>query len=179
MIVVFDTETTGLTLHPDAPLEKQPRIIEFGGVLLDPSNGQIVEECSIMIDPGEEITPEITKITGITNDDVRGAPKFVDALPQLRRFFAEGTAVMAHNLPFDKAMMRAELMRCDCRDFPWPAVELCTVGLYKEDWGRNPKLTELYEHVMGKKLAQTHRALDDVKALVEIVQSAELHLVVG
>jgi DNA polymerase III epsilon subunit-like protein len=81
---------------------------------------------------------------------------------------------VAHNLPFDRAIMRGELARHGVTDFPWPEREVCTVGLYKEAWGRNPKLLELYEDVLGRPLAQTHRALDDVKALVEIIQSEEL-----
>lgn len=177
MIAVFDTETTGLTLHPDAPLAKQPKIIEFGGVLLNPADGLVVDELSLMINPGEEITPEITKITGITNEDVADAPMFAAVLPQLKDFFSRATAVTAHNLPFDRAMINNELARIGCTDFPWPACEFCTVGLYKEEWGRNPKLTELYEYITGEKLAQTHRALDDVLALVRVINMAELHLV--
>lgn len=176
MILVFDTETTGLTLHPDAPVSKQPKMIEFGGILLD-RQGRIVEEASILINPGEPLTPEITKITGITDADLIDAVDFDGALPQLRRIFAEATTVMAHNLPFDKAIVRGELARRDILDFPWPQRELCTVGLYKDQWGRNPRLLELYEAVLGKPLAQTHRALDDVKALVEIIQAEELWLI--
>jgi hypothetical protein len=66
------------------------------------------------------------------------------------------------------------LARLNELEVPWPEIELCTVGLHKDDWGRNPKLIELYAATMGKPLAQTHRALDDVMALVEIIQKAEL-----
>lgn len=176
MILVYDTETTGLTLHPDAPMRKQPKMIEFGGVLLGRS-GEIVEEYNVLVHPGEDVSPEITKITGITNDMLVGAPTFMQVLPQLRLLFEQATTVMAHNLPFDKAILRGELARNDVLDFPWPSRELCTVGLYKDQWGRNPKMLELYEAVLGKPLAQTHRALDDVKALVEIIQAEELWLI--
>ena len=174
MILVYDTETTGLTLHPNAPLKKQPKIIEFGAVLLDPRTGSIEEEISIMVNPGEPLTDEIIKITGITDADLIDAAPFSAIIPQLRRLFSAATTVIAHNLPFDKAMMKNELIRADCLDFPWPTKELCTVGIYKEEWGRNPKLIELYEAVMSKPLAQTHRALDDVIALVDIIQREEI-----
>lgn len=175
MIIVFDTETTGLTLHPDAPMKKQPRMIEFGAVLLD-KRGEIVEEASILINPGEPLTPEIVKITGITDEDLKEGIPFEEALPQLRRLFGQASIVMAHNLPFDRAILRGELARLDVYDFPWPETEFCTVGLYKDAWGRNPKLIELYESVIGKPLAQTHRALDDVLALVEVIKKEELWL---
>lgn len=173
MIIVFDTETTGLTLHPDAPVTKQPKVIEFGAVLLD-LRGKVIEECNILIDPREKLDPVITKITGITDADLEGAPTFEEALPSIRRIFSEARAVFAHNLPFDKAIIRGELARIHCLDFPWPQHEFCTVGLYKEQWGRNPKLLELYEKVVGVPLQQTHRALDDVLALVEIMQLENL-----
>lgn len=175
-IIVFDTETTGLTLHPDAPLHKQPKIIELGAALLN-EKGEVVETLSQLINPGEIITEEITRITGITNADLVDAPSFEQALPMLRQIFSEAFAVFAHNLPFDKAMLRNDLARINCLDFPWPLQEYCTVGIHKEFWGRNPKLTELYEFATGEPLPQTHRALDDVMALVRVVKVLDLHSV--
>lgn len=173
MIIVFDTETTGLTLHPRAPVEKQPRMIEFGAVLLD-ERGETVEEASMLCNPQIPITEEITKITGLTDADVRDAPIFAALVPQLRRLFSEARCVMAHNLPFDRAIIRGELMRAFVLDFPWPAQEICTVQLYADQWGRNPRLVELYAAVMGRPLAQTHRALDDVRAMIEIIRKERL-----
>lgn len=174
MILVFDWETTGLTLHPDADIRRQPRAIEFGGVLLSLETGAIEEECSALIDPEEPITEEITKITGITDADVKGAPTFVQFLPTLTRFFSAATAIVSHNLPFDKSILRGELARAEVTTFHWPEKEMCTVGIYAPLWGKNPRLIELYESVIGHPLAQTHRALDDVKAVVEIMHKEEL-----
>ena len=175
MIILLDFETTGLTLHPRADLKKQPKAIEFGGLLLD-ADGKWVEEASIMINPGEPITEEITKITGITNDDLKDAPTFAEVLPQIERMFRQARMVVAHNLNFDKQILMGELARLGRVElFPWPKQEMCTVQLYREDYGRNPRLIELYERVMGKPLAQTHRALDDVKAMAEVFLAEELH----
>jgi DNA polymerase III epsilon subunit-like protein len=174
LILVFDTETTGLTLHPDAPLAKQPKIIELGAALVD-REGNVVETLSQLVHPRESITEEITRITGITNEDLVGAPNFEECLPQLRHIFGQAFAVFAHNLPFDKKLLMYDLKRAACEDFPWPETEYCTIGLHRSIWGRNMKMTELYEHAMKKPLPQTHRALDDVMALVEIVVALELH----
>lgn len=172
LIAVFDTETTGLTLHPDAPLDKQPKIIEVGVALMDAYTEEVVDTLNLFVDPQEPITAEITKITGITDADLKGAPTFPQAEPQLRAFFGRAKLVVAHNLPFDRAMMFNELARAGVQDFPWPAIEICTVGLYAPEWGRNPRLIELYEWACGEPLAQTHRALDDVMALVRVLKSA-------
>lgn len=171
-ILVYDTETTGLLLHPDAPLSLQPRIIEFAAVALE--DGQIVNSGSLLINPEQEISAEITKITGLTNDDLRGQPTFKESLPKIRAAFKGCHRVMAHNLQFDKGMLFNDLARADCKDFEWPASEMCTVELYQGIWGFRPRLIQLYADVMGKPLAQTHRAMDDVMALVEIIQKEKL-----
>lgn len=174
IIAVFDTETTGLPLHLKAPLVKQPHIIEIGVVLVDHKGKEIGSYCEF-VNPEQLITAEITKITGIVNADVERAKTFEELLPDLRKIFAQANVVCAHNLPFDKAMMFNELRRQACNDFPWPKRELCTAATFTPEWGRMPRLIELYAAKMGKPLAQTHRALDDARALAEIVIKEKLY----
>lgn len=169
--LIFDTETTGLPLHPSAKDEVQPRIIEWGGCLVN-SKGEILDELDILINPGMTIPPRITEITGITDADVKWQPRFSKAAKTIRGYFEKADALIAHNLPFDKSMMTLEIARNNIKDWPWPNVQICTVQEHAEAWGRRPKLLELYEHHTGNKLAQTHRALDDVHALLEICQLA-------
>ena len=175
-IIVFDTETTGLPLHAKAPLSKQPKIIELGAVLLSRETGETVEEFSQLIYPGEEVSAEITKITGITNEQLDGQPTFADVLPDLWGFFKRADTVFCHNTSFDKKLLQLELARRGplVPPFPWPEREFCTVELYQREWGKRPKLLELYEKVMGKPLYQTHRAVEDCRALVEIIQKEQL-----
>lgn len=173
-ILVFDTETTGLPLHPDAPLHKQPKIIELGAMMLDKKTGAVLRELSQLINPGEPVSAEITKITGITNEQLVGQPTFAEFLPQLREFFLGANTLVAHNAPFDKGLLQFELARLHAEDFPMPEKTVCTVGLYKDAWGRNPRLIELYERVIGTAFIQEHRALSDVAALVEIIRKDQL-----
>lgn len=173
MILVFDTETTGLTLHPDAPLSKQPFMIEFGAALLN-GRGDVMEEHSFLVNPECSLEAVITKITGLTDADLVDAPTFQMVLPRLRTLFKKATCMVSHNLPFDKGILTYGLDRLHARDFPFPARGVCTVGLYSELYGRRPKLTELYANVMGKPLEQTHRALGDVMGLVDIIQRDKL-----
>lgn len=171
--LLFDTETTGLTKHPAAKDEVQPRIIEFGAVLAD-EHGNIHDEADILISPGEPLSAEITKITGLTDEDLRGAPRFADVADRIRSYFARAGVMIAHNLPFDRALVAMEAARAGIDPWPWPAVGICTVQEHAEEWGRFPKLLELYEHYTGEPLAQTHRALDDVKALLRVCVEAEV-----
>lgn len=166
--LIFDTETSGLTFHPEAPLDRQPHIIEWGGCLVN-ERGEILDELDVMINPGFPIPAEITKITGITDQDVATALPFELIASQLWSFFERADLLIAHNLPFDHDMMAFELRRAGLLDsWPWPARNLCTVQEHAEEWGRRMKMTELYEYYTGEKLAQTHRALDDVHALLKI-----------
>ena len=172
-IVIFDTETTGLPLHRSAPLALQPRIIEFGAVRLS-KDGEMGIGASILINPGCPLSPEITKITGLTNADLVNAPSFREVMPQIAMMFDGAALVIAHNLPFDRMLLGMELKREGVMEFPWPERELCTVSLYRDLWGRDPRLIEVYEWVMDRQYPQTHRALDDAAALAEIVRKDRL-----
>ncbi len=167
MLIIYD----GLVKHPDAPLSKQPRIIEFGAAALD-AQGKVKSKFKQLINPGEPITDEITRITGISNDDVHSAPSFDKAWPKILAFIKSAKAMLAHNEPFDHAIIDYELKRAG-KTFKWPSA-FCTIGLYREQWGRDMKLTELYANIVGRELDQKHRALSDVEALVEIVQKTKL-----
>lgn len=164
---IIDCETTGLTLPSVSELHKQPRVIEFACARIE--DGRVVAEHEWLIWPGEDITAEITKITGITNDMLAGKPRFEEAAEEIAASMRFADQLIAHNAPFDVACLSYELQRCGYEDFPWPTETLCSVQEFVHEFGRRPKLTELYERKLGKPLAQTHRALDDVRALVEIL----------
>jgi DNA polymerase-3 subunit epsilon len=172
-VLVFDTETTGL-LKPDAcALADQPKIIEIA--LVELRAGAVYDKRSWLINPGEAITEEITKITGLKNEDLEGKPSFAQLLPEIADFFLGAEAVIAHNLPFDRGMLVNELRRLNAEfSFPYPPKQICTVQAFMHVTGKRMRQIELYQHVMGKPLAQTHRALDDAMALTEIVLTSGL-----
>lgn len=169
--IVFDTETTGIPKHPDAKPEIQPRIIEFGGVRVN-SDGEILAQLELLINPEQPLEEIITKITGLTDEVLADKPTFNEVEPQLRAFFDGADAVLAHNLPFDTTMIDLELARFNLPPMPWPELRICTVQEHAEEWGKRPRLLELYEHYTGEPLAQKHRALDDVLALLTTADKA-------
>lgn len=170
--LVFDTETTGL-LKPDvSDLAKQPKIIEFALCELD-RQYNVVGTHTWLINPGELITEEITKITGLTNDDLKDKPFFIEVLPEIIVAVKGADRIIAHNAPFDHGMLVNDLKRIGLdHKFPYPSEWVCTVQLAQElIYGRRARMIELYADTMGKPLEQTHRALDDVMALVDIVRT--------
>ena len=170
--LIFDNETTGLVLHPAAKDCNQPRIIEWGGLLVN-EKGEELGELDLLINPGIPLSPQIVKITGITDDDLRDAPLFAECITQIHKMFAAAEVLIAHNLPFDHRMMELDLARSGASEgWPWPRLNICTVQEHAEEFGHRPKLTELYEHYTGHPLAQSHRALDDVRALKTVCMAA-------
>ena len=95
-IVVFDFETTGIN-----PLTEVP--IELGAVSI--VNGRITEQFSTFINPMREISPEITKITHISNTDVINSPIFEDVIPDFYKF-CHNSILVAHNTEFDYSFLK-------------------------------------------------------------------------
>lgn len=170
LFAVIDTETTGLPFHPEAALDLQPRIIEFGGFITD--GKEIMDELSFICNPGIVIEAIITQITGLTNEKLKDQPPFRHFIPQLADFFAKAEGRIAHNLSFDKGMLQYDLRRRDLTldDINWnPAIEICTVEQTYHQFGRRMKLETLYNRFCGE-YKQKHEALDDCRMLHELCQ---------
>ncbi len=89
--VAFDFETTGLSVNYDMPTE-------LGAVKI--VDGVITETFHTMIDPLRPIPEIVTQKTGITDDMVKGQPRFEDVLPDFYKF-SYGSALVGHNIAFD------------------------------------------------------------------------------
>jgi DNA polymerase III subunit epsilon len=172
-MLIFDTETTGLPLPKHAPIHKQPKIIELGILeIISTARGQKIIEHSWLCNPKELLDPKITKITGITDAMLEKQKEFRQHLGEIEDVFANTFLAYAHNAVFDINMLEFELHRCARTGFPMPDT-VCTMQEYKHEFGKVMKLKDLYEKKVGRPLDQTHRALDDCKALYEILKADE------
>jgi DNA polymerase III epsilon subunit-like protein len=165
LIALFDTETTSLIGNSLKRLEMQPRVIEFYGCILD-NSGVVMEELEFLCHPGIEIPEEVTKITGITKEEVQGLPPFKEHFEKVRWFFSRADTVVAHNLHYDLSVMDFEAKRL--QDFvPWPKTLICTVEATEHLKGYRLSLTALHELLFGEAFEGAHRAKGDVQALVK------------
>lgn len=99
LLAVIDTETTGLDCTKDT-------ITELAWALYDTTEKQVVASASFMF-PTENVTPEITKITGITTETTKRAILVEQALALTTEALgrANVNAYVAHNASFDKGFV--------------------------------------------------------------------------
>ena len=167
-MIVFDLETTGLPLAEGADLNLQPRITEFGAIKLDEDLKEI-DVIEFLVNPGIPLDPKITKITGLTDDMLKDQKPFIARLDQIVDFFLGERILVAHNLPFDRAILKFELERVGrILSFPWPPEQICTVEVGETVWNKKRKLGDIYLEVTGQEHKGAHRSIADVRALIEI-----------
>lgn len=145
----MDLETTGF--DPDTD-----RIIEIGAVRvrLTPDGVEPGERFSTFVDPGREIGPTITRLTGIRDRDLVGAPSAPDAVARFAAFAGPATFV-GHNVGFDLAFLErngfapgaARLDTADLASMLMPTAPSYALQRLAADDGIVP--------------AAAHRALDD------------------
>ncbi len=90
--VVFDLETTGL--YPNSG----DSIIEFGAVKI--KDGIIIDRYDELIYPEKELNDEIIKITGITNEMLKGKRNEYDGIIDFMKWVGD-LPMVAHNAKFD------------------------------------------------------------------------------
>lgn len=154
--IVFDLETTGLSNATE-------RITEIGAVRF--RDGEVVEEFATFVDPERPISEFITKLTGINDKMVEGAPKEKEAVEAFLKFIGDSTLV-AHNADFDIGFILATCRRHDLRcTNAYIDTVLLAQNLYPNL--KNYKLNTLQKHLKLPDFNH-HRALDDSKTLAQI-----------
>lgn len=170
---VFDTETSGLVSSHLIPLDKQPSIIEFYGATVNLTSGQVDGAINYLIKPPKPVSDEITKITGITNQDLQSGVNFASVADQIRQAIEMSKVVIAHNLSFDKEMIDLEFERLGQHKITWPRRLICTVEATIHLLGFRMSLSDLHAHLFGQPFKGAHRAKHDVAALIRCC--VELH----
>ena len=155
-MVVFDIETTGLS-------SQTCKIIEIGAVKI--KGGEILETFDIFVDPETPIPEEITRLTSITDEMVKGAPKEREAI-ELFFEFVNNSMLIAHNATFDVSFIREASKR---NDIPFTNSYLDTLGLsrYLNAKLSNHKLDTLVKHYKIGEFHH-HRASDDALVLAHV-----------
>lgn len=172
MYIVFDTETTGLPRNWKAPitdLNNWPRLVQLAWYVYDEDGVELSAADYIVRPDGFVVPPEVSRIHGITHDDAmaKGKP-ITEVLELFASDVARAEALVAHNMSFDEAIVRSEMLRAGMEDIVAAKEKLCTKelatefcaieGQYGYKW---PKLPELYNKLFPEPFAETHNARAD------------------
>src|SRR5687767_2678386 len=158
-LVVFDLETTGLSASRD-------RMCEIGAVRVNEL--EIAETFETLVDPGVALPHTIARLTGLSDGELRGAPRPELAL---RRFlaFAADAPLAAHNARFDVGFLDHAVQRLTGRRVAAAVVD--TVWLARRLLQRRRESFSLAQlaHFFGTSTNPCHRALPDALATAEIL----------
>jgi DNA polymerase III epsilon subunit-like protein len=184
LVLVFDTETSGLPSKGTVSPETWPHIVQFSFIFVDTDTGK--HEAHDFIVKGPFAIPdEVVRIQGITKrrSDACGFD-FKDVFAIFSLYLARAEFLVAHNIEFDLNMLRVECMRAglpfDEKALP---VKYCTMkknvdrcGLLTErGTAKFPKLIELYRHCFQEEPQALHNSLVDTYACLRCFY----HCVVG
>ena len=125
-LIVFDLEAT-VSYTPQG-IQQHNNIIQIGAVYLkkdESGSYQIVDRFDSLVKPeGEEISPFITELTGISNQQVENAPAFREAGEKFRLWATnhgniKRTRLCAWGTHFDLPLLRKSYEKCGI-EYPFP-----------------------------------------------------------
>lgn len=156
--VAVDLETTGLNPAAD-------RIIEIGAVRV--ADGIAVEEFSALISPGKKLSGQITALTGITEELLRGAEGIEKVLGPAVDFL-DDLPLLGHHIIFDYSFLKQAVIAQrpgpeggpDRRSFEKEGIDTLTLcrRFMPQEAKKNLAAAARY---FGIREAPSHRALAD------------------
>ncbi|HWR74976.1 MAG TPA: 3'-5' exonuclease [Bacteroidales bacterium] len=159
-LVILDLETTGVSIASD-------RIVEISAMKVGPGGGE--EWLTMRLNPGIPISPEATRVHGITDADVANEPHFKDVAKRIASFL-EGCDLAGFNsMKFDIPILCEEFLRVNV-DFN-PArhryVDVQVIFHKKEQ----RTLSAAYKFYCDRELENAHSARADAAATYEILKA--------
>jgi DNA polymerase-3 subunit epsilon len=147
--------------------------------VLERRNGEIVvtEEYDelITLSPGNSIPLKIQQLTGITNEAVqeKGIPK-EQLCADIARMVAGNTLLLAYNAHFDLSFVFYLLLRNGDPSILKGKDKLDLLTVYKDRHNYPHRLCNAIEsYGLSGKVVNSHRAVDDVIATVEVMKEME------
>ena len=164
---MFNSPAVFVDIETNGGNGERGRITEIA--LIRVEDGEVVEEYSTLVNPGSPIPYWITRLTGITNDDVADAPYFDEVAADIHRIL-DGAIFVAHNVRFDFSFVKRQL---EAVGYSFRPKLFCTVRmsrkLYAEHKGHS------LEKIIARHGIATdarHRAYADAKAILDFTNLA-------
>jgi DNA polymerase III subunit epsilon len=159
-LAFFDLETTGIKVATD-------RIVEISIIKVNMDGTTKIK--TKRINPGMHIPAEVTAIHGITDEDVKDAPKFADVAHELDQFLENCDLAGYNSNHFDIPLLVEEFLRTDV-DFDLKGRRFIDVqNIFHKMEPRN--LHAAYKFYCSKDLENAHSAEADTLATLEILKA--------
>jgi DNA polymerase-3 subunit epsilon len=155
--LAVDTETTGMS--PAAG----HRLVEVARVSI--VDGSLGEEWSTLIDPGRPIPADATRVHGISDAMVAGAPKAAEAGRLLRAACAD-LPIVFHNAPFDLPFLLQLFRDAGAPPLLNPIVD--TLGLARGLFAPGSNQLGALAAKMNLPAETAHRALGDTRTTARL-----------
>jgi len=189
--MIFDVETTGLLPRDRTgiPLTELPHILQISFVIFDTQYWRVVKSVDFHINVPStvEISPLITELTGITREKCDSGTTILNALLEFQKEYMLCNMIVAHNIQFDREMIRVEMERNREQILTFDTNMVfnaeyeksvnkeiyCTMQMGRnvckiesltktgKTYFKSPKLIELYEHLFGMSPKDLHNSLVD------------------
>jgi DNA polymerase III subunit epsilon len=160
-LVVFDLETTGTSPRVD-------RIVQFAGVRVF-ADGRGRETLELKVNPEMPIPKGASDVHGITDEDVKNAPKLIAVADRLITFF-DGADLGGYNvISYDLPLLRTELERVGRTLEVQDRRVVDGMVIFKIFESRS--LEAALRFYCDEEHETAHDALGDVRATIDVIQA--------
>jgi DNA polymerase III epsilon subunit-like protein len=196
-ILILDTETNGLPLARQAPAAQwqlYPAILQLSWAIYTADTGGLQEvahrDVRLALHPSVPWNAEAAAIHGMSEEQCRTGASAQEALLELAEALRQTDVVLAHNLAFDRSVIRAAAYAEADRGGPaalrqiWPnqVGEFCTMQALRDimqlsttrpGFWKSPRLNEVHTWLFGHAYdisgAILHTASSDTHCLMRCV----------
>lgn len=170
-LLVFDTETTGLS-------PRQDEIIEFSAAVVElrEEKPQVIQEYDnlVSLSPGRFVPPKIQQLTGITDQDLaqKGISKTRLCRDVAELLAAPDTLLLAYNAHFDLCFLYYTLQRDGDPAILRGKDKVDLLTVYRDRRSYPHRLASAIEsYGLSDRVQNSHRAIDDVLATVAVLEA--------
>lgn len=172
--LLFDTETTGLVTNNPDP-KSNSEIVELA--LVDTKGNTVYHS---LFKPETEISSTLAVVNDIDQAKLENAPYFKDEWPKIRDLINNKTIVGFNNEGFDNSVLRATCERygydlaneCNYKTVDMMPIYIRFTNLFRLTQSRAMMIKqEVARNILGLTSIQTHRADDDCRDLLELMNT--------
>lgn len=170
-LLIFDTETNSLSPEPDG------EILEFGAILLEKNkvsnrfdirkdiNVLIKNKFPILNSHIHHITEEMCDKEGISKEE------FFSLLSDIFGDY-DDILIIAYNTPFDMKFIKAFMKEMDSKyEVKNPTLDVLEIAKDRTGLRKGNKLCDMIIRYSIENVQNSHRALDDVEATLEVMRA--------